>query len=62
MAIERDVGPGGALEQQMLEQAEVLVGDALGENPGVFNFDDGSLLLENTQKWKQRLKLLLILI
>ena len=45
MAIERDVGAGGALEQQMLEQAEVLVGDALGENPGVFNFDDGSAIV-----------------
>jgi len=45
MAIEKDAGPGGGLEQQMLEQAEVLVGDALGENPGVFNFDDGSAIV-----------------
>tara|TARA_Y100001938_G_scaffold63308_1_gene88128 strand:+ start:30 stop:473 length:444 start_codon:yes stop_codon:yes gene_type:complete len=45
MAIEKDAGPGGVLEQQMLEQAEVLVGDALGENPGVFNFDDGSAIV-----------------
>ena len=45
MAIEKDAGPGGALEQQMLEQAEVLVGDAIGENPGVFNFDDGSAIV-----------------
>ena len=45
MAIERDAGPGGALEQQMLEQAEMLVGDSLGENPGVFNFDDGSAIV-----------------
>ncbi len=45
MAIEKDAGPGGTLEQQMLEQAEVLVGDAIGENPGVFNFDDGSAIV-----------------
>ena len=40
MAIERDVGPGGALEQQMLEQATVLVCDALDDNHAVFTFDD----------------------
>ena len=45
MAIERDVGPGGALEQQVAEQAEVLIENALGQNPGVFNFDDGSAIV-----------------
>ena len=45
MAIERDVGPGGALEQQAAEQAEVLIENALGQNPGVFNFDDGSAIV-----------------
>ena len=45
MAIERDVGPGGALEQQVTEQAEVLIENALGQNPGVFNFDDGSAIV-----------------
>ena len=45
MAIERDVGPGGALEQQAVEQAEVLIENALGQNPGVFNFDDGSAIV-----------------
>ena len=45
MAIERDVGPGGALEQQAAEQAEVLLENALGQNPGVFNFDDGSAIV-----------------
>ena len=45
MAIERDVGPGGALEQQVAEQAEVLIENALGQNSGVFNFDDGSAIV-----------------
>ena len=45
MAIERDVGPGGALEQQAAQQAEVLIENALGQNPGVFNFDDGSAIV-----------------
>ena len=45
MAIEKDSGPGGALEQQVAEQAEVLIENALGQNPGVFNFDDGSAIV-----------------
>jgi hypothetical protein len=45
MAIERDAGPGGMMEQPpMIEGEDVLV-EELGQSPGIYEFDDGSAIV-----------------
>ena len=46
MAIERDAGPGGIIGPQLpeVQPDEVLV-EGLPQDPGVFEFDDGSAII-----------------
>ena len=61
MAIERDAGPGGIIGPQLpeVQPDEVLV-EGLPQDPGVFEFDDGSAIMGSMQRKRRYRKYLTI--